>query len=539
MKKILVLTLTLIVIVGCPQNDGSTSDAAPSASPSSSSAPAARALMGPGTEPRRLTRKPNPSWKPTPNPDWYGLQPAPKLAAATPSSQFPASWTQATWAFDPAKTLPCTSDSNSCSSLTCAGGNVGPCQHYAVAWQRWGGTYSPRLRQATTITFLSNQTDNTDPVYFTGYIENGAPVKLVGPLGAAQTICTGTLAAVTNFTPPTTLQTATICPAATTNQLIVVNNAAPHTPTYAWTYKSAGGPGVFNFSIPVTDDNTFESTWANGNAYTVYAPVQVNLAKFAPTFVDVNGATFDNVPLVKRITAFDPNGIGFDPITIGDRVAVEQVAFQRYPIDEQGPGDVFYLPEPGIHNSTLEGGILWGNSVPSELTTTNAVFETATLEFGILGGSFSFLSLQRGMRVTGDIVIPAQGNPNEATTVYDANVCSAFLDTGAQLDVLGIASNTSTSCGIQRITGTGALNVVGSGRYVYPAGAGGAASVFIPGGVTMQLNGGSSACIGIPAAAAIGACAQVITPANLDMQLGATQGCLFVPGGASYCNGGL
>lgn len=90
----------------------------------------------------------------------------------------PISWTQPAWFIDPANSTGAASDSNTCTSVT------KPCLTYAGVVQIWGGTTSPRLRQNTTITFLSSQWNDGDPVDVTPYVENGATVTLQGALGA-------------------------------------------------------------------------------------------------------------------------------------------------------------------------------------------------------------------------------------------------------------------------------------------------------------------------------------------------------------------
>src|SRR6266567_5503133 len=73
-------------------------------------------------------------------------------------------WTQAAWFVDPLNVTGLASDKNDGTTaltpvLTYNGG-------VAARW----GTYSPRLRQNTTITFLSRQPDGTDPIICNPYV---------------------------------------------------------------------------------------------------------------------------------------------------------------------------------------------------------------------------------------------------------------------------------------------------------------------------------------------------------------------------------
>jgi hypothetical protein len=99
------------------------------------------------------------------------------------------SWTQATWFIDPSGSLGTSSDS--ADGLT----SGSALRTWAQLVSRWG-TYSPRLKQDTTITFVSDHTDDTDPVYFAPFVEAQAQLILQGTLGSLQQLTASTLGAV-------------------------------------------------------------------------------------------------------------------------------------------------------------------------------------------------------------------------------------------------------------------------------------------------------------------------------------------------------
>jgi len=86
----------------------------------------------------------------------------------------PAAWAQAAWFVDPANSTGLASNNNTGLDaghpvLTYNGGVV----------PRWG-TYSPILRQNTTLFWLSSQTGNSDPVIFTPIMEGAGGAQAAG-----------------------------------------------------------------------------------------------------------------------------------------------------------------------------------------------------------------------------------------------------------------------------------------------------------------------------------------------------------------------
>jgi hypothetical protein len=79
------------------------------------------------------------------------------------------------------------------------------------------------------------------------------------------------------------------------------------------------------------------------------------------------------------------------------------------------------------------------------------------------------------------------------------------------------------------------LEIFVNGGISYIAGAGGAVSSFA--GTTIYVNvQKTKVCLGVPTVSALGACNLTLSAAQLDANLGATAGCMYVPGQASYCN---
>src|SRR5215469_10074605 len=132
-------------------------------------------------------------------------QPSHTLSAVGIPPPLNPNWSVAAWFVDPQNTTTCASDDNSCTSASCgaAGSGVGPC----LTWQqinaiRWGCLGSPkgcpRLRQTTTVSFLSSQTNDSDPVYAFPTIEHGGSLILSAPL-PTPTVTGSTFTSVINW----------------------------------------------------------------------------------------------------------------------------------------------------------------------------------------------------------------------------------------------------------------------------------------------------------------------------------------------------
>lgn len=454
--------------------------------------------------------------------------PKPKLAAGTSTPIIPPSWTVSAWFIDPANSATCASDSNSGTSATCTGGcngaictsGIGPLKTYQeLLVHRWGcignPQWCPRLRQTTTLTFLSSHTDNSDPVSVSAGLEQGAFLILQGQLTAAQQVCTGTMAVVSakNRATPQLLVVTLPC-AAAANELVVDST----TSSRFWTYSSAGG-GNWNTTQPLSPVST--STWAkpaevipvNGDTVTVYQPTQVNLQNIGGTVADAN-AGFNNNTVIYQLNGFDPQGAANDQMTVStSSLTVAEAQLQRIEVNN-GTGSA--INNQNYQNVLWTGGLI--STAPGININGGAVSPTA-FEFAVLVEGSANFDRDFQMGLTSNV-----SGWHMATGFYVASAQSLILTSGYNASMTGI------------VWGPGTLNVGDSTRLTYPPGATGGATNFKLTGA-MQLNGQTKACIVNPAAAtSYGTCnLGALTGAVLDANLGATSGCLGGPGGF-YCN---
>jgi hypothetical protein len=260
-------------------------------------------------------------------------------AVGTPSSNNPY-WDQTTWFVDPENVTTTASDAN--DGLTPATAVLSYNGGIATKW----GTYSPRIRRNTTFTWLSNQSVPGDPVIFTPIVESlppsttGAIITMQGALGAGQQVGAGVLGGVIpKNRPAAQLLTANLGAAFPTGTLI--QNTTPGKVSFAWVYLNTAGT-TFSLSqplAPVTPPADFETvtpidTWANGDTFIAYAPLDVNIIKLAPLVATTAAApTFLTSLQVLNLNVFSVNGAGTSSSFIYNQVTLTQCSFEAYLVD--------------------------------------------------------------------------------------------------------------------------------------------------------------------------------------------------------------
>lgn len=447
---------------------------------------------------------------------------------------------QPAWFIDSANSTGCASDNPSGggtatwgTSATCANGNGPLLSWYGLNTQRWncGGANAgcPKLRQNTTITFLSSQSGTTDAVYFKPLIENGAIVVLQGTLPtAAASGTTGTVTAKNRATPQLLASTFTltavdggVAPALVAGELAV---NATHS-SRNWLY-TIGSPNKLSTPLApaslVTPSATPAevTTWANGDAVSIYQPVNVNLAEVSPTLTDLNQSNFNNLLIVYQLNVFDPAAA--DAMVVGGSGAVQflETSFAKSVNVYGNAASAQGLSTPIFANCYFSGGI-------SFAATATANFSYGRFTGGVAGGGGAISS----SNLDADLIV------NSNLALLGGNLGTVYTESAKVLSVagpVGSSSNYNTTTPV--IWGPGTLNVVGAGRLTYPAGAGKAASTLTL--TTLQLNGQTKYFTAITATAGgIATGNTTLSAANLDTSFGATSGCALGLGGW-ICNAG-
>jgi hypothetical protein len=372
------------------------------------------------------------------------------------------------------------------------------------------------------VTFLSSQPDNTDPVIWKPYVENGGYTEIAAALPTAAQ--TGTLASVVakNRATPQLLN-ATIGAGGVAGQLIVNTTH----PSRAFLYTNSSG-NAWNMTQPIApltipfnpfSAGTEVDTWANGDAFSVYTLLSVDVVDYEPTWV-----------------------AGVTSVT-GDSGFIYQVSV---PAIGQSPqlnlnANILLLDSVLNPNTTVTS-----QDVGSQGFIAINVYDTNTLycsgPASILNTVQSFLTIRGGFQIL--LIAPSASMSRDVIVGIGASGVSMGVGNALLSNFYISATNTWDAYGITQVTapvwGPGTLNAVGQGRIKYPTGGGAAAANLLTTG--LQINGGSAnACSHSGATPDVVSCGITLSAANLDAAQGAAGfgGLAYVPGGASITNGGL
>ncbi len=472
------------------------------------------------------------------NPSWGG-------SASSPDGGGPL-----TYFIDPASAVGTCSDATntglSSSSPLCTWHELHDHIWGCGAGLGYGGQACPRFRQNVTVVFESSQTGNTDPIYFSPRVENGAIVMLQGNLGTAQTTTTGTLLSVTaknRATPVVLKSTVTGADGGTSalaaGQLIVNSTHSSR----SWVYQNATGTASFSQPLaPATlpmalNAYTLEvDTWANADAYTVFAPVNIDLVRFTPVISHESLNGTNGTATLAQVNVYEPQtldaGVGPDTATINHEVSVVDVSFAKA-VNVTGDSAP---PTVAIWQNVYVASSMTAATVPSQIIVAGGVLGA---QAGSASSSLSNVNLDADVIIGGSGSVFTQGTMTGAGSGGQLGL--VMVDTSATLGVSdGLVYAKGVYSGAPIIWGAGTLNLTGQSRLRYATGASQAAATFKL--TTLNLNGQTKFCSGNPAQSATTlTCNLSLTAATLDTTLGSTitAGCGFNPGGGGYCNGGF
>jgi hypothetical protein len=442
------------------------------------------------------------------------------LFAIGSSVKIQPTWQQPTWFIDPQNVTGLAADTN--SGLTSS--------TPVLTWQKGViakmGTFSPRLRQNTTFQFLSSHTNNSDPVIFRPFIENGAVVIIrgdtLGNVGAPQ-IATGVLSAVAakNRATPQALN-ATLGGGAT-GQLLVNSTRNAR----CWIDRNTAGT-TFNLSQPFTPATlplnaftgiTQNNAFANNDVWTTFQPTRINLVDIRPVIVDFNAAS-TNLLQIYQCQGFDPSAGGAfgNALYLNDQVAVVEAQMLRIVnvVDSQNAGGlttaaIFFNCSGGAISSHNCLAIVGGPGAGVE--SGNNIAPVA-----VIGGVIGATNFPGAVWLDSDVIVGA------ASVIGGGQLGLVMIDTGVTLSVTRdtdarTTANTLASSII--VWGAGTIDVKGSSVMALIAGAGAAAAEFPSAGFTLRLNGGTTGVSHTNAQPDVLNGAVALTPATLDAAAGA------------------
>ena len=452
----------------------------------------------------------------------------------------PTSWTQASWYIDPANSVSgaCASDNNrTCSVNNCSTPGDGPCLTYGSVASRWG-TYSPRLRQVTTLSFLSSQTSDGDPVYINPYVENQAYLLIQG---IASVTLTGTLSSVTvqNRSTPQLWQaslTGTGTAAAAGN-LVIDSTAGAEFWTYAlvtgttWSFSEPLSPALTT-PIPSWPGHIIaQKTISSGDAFTVVSFPTVNLVDVEPTQEYWNTTSYGGGVYIYNINVFSPGPGATQPLTIGSPVVMASSSSARVigggPHPHSTSNGAFsnqaYSQE--LYNTYTTAGIY---SLGVNSDATNLYDGSFLIAGGILTGSA--LSRLGNASLAQDVILAAASHG--IFTVNHGRVSQAYIASGQAIQTDGPVSVGVDNIGNgPQVWGPGAIDVWGGSFLAYSPPA--LSTFLIKGALT--VDGATTACSYTNASPSVQNCGITVNAMNLDATAGVSGfgGTAIIPGGGA------
>jgi hypothetical protein len=438
---------------------------------------------------------------------------------------------QPTWFIDPLNGF----DGYTGTNATFTSGNIGPVQHWAEVIRRYG-TQSPRLRQNTTYTFVNSHTDDTDPVYFSPFVEAQSLITIQGTIGASQLIATGTLSGVVAKNRAAGQLLNATLPAGATADMLVVNTTHA---SRAWIYKNVSG-NTWSISQPIAPQSTSleafifagnpteVDTWTNGDTINIYQPVKVNLGYISPKMIGINTTSFSNALCLYQLTVLEPGAFD-DVLWLKDGASVSMIECKSNKLVNIDPnGGVL---QSFLINCDFTQGFLSniGSCVPYVILTS----QTSAIAGGIVhGGATTFNSCVLDC----DVILFPTTQPTGGMMALG----NVYIETGRnfQIGSYGDTILLTLASGTPSLWGPGGVAIVGTCRLRYT---GTAANIFLHTGV-FTINASSTASAydssGDPA---LWHPNRALTAANLDATVtaGGFGGNAINPGGGCITNGGV
>jgi hypothetical protein len=351
-------------------------------------------------------------------------------------------------------------------------GNTGaspgsPLKTFAQLVAKWG-TSSPVLQQDTVITFLSSQTDDSDPVILPSVYLGGAGATLTIK-GERSQIGAGTFSGV-------------VAKNQSTGQLWNVNLGQPVAPfvgqlledvttgAFMWVIADLGGH-VAQLSQPLAATsvagygtlNAELDSLANTNAYKVFSLTNVVVVQVGALPIVFNGS-FTNGIVLQDLHVFDPAGPDLNDVFVGLYAGVVECSFDRDMIatfEQDVPSFVHnsYMIRT-FGNKNIYGGVCTLQAIAQGLVTT---------EFGPFWDD--------------DFAVMQSGGTQQAGLAVGA----VYLGTGGGIEVNSSLQATGTG----PLWGPGTLDHRHGGKTYYGDATSAATFFLLSGGIT--LNGVATA----------------------------------------------
>lgn len=433
----------------------------------------------------------------------------------------PASWSVPAWFIDPGNASGNASDRNAGTTA------AAPLLTYKELARRWGTT-SPTLRQNTTITWLSSQTDTSDPVEFDPTLI-GATAILAGQWSAAQNVGGGVLAGVVAKNRAGGQLLNADLGAVYAPGTFVINTTAGKS-SYAVVVALVAGT-VHELSQPLTPQTLPVSfvavpaevdTWANGDTFTVRAPVVVDIARVAPLTTEYVLPNFDSPVTLLHLKIPSFNGAGNTSALIGNDTSIVECAADALVVEESSNDDEFSF----MTNSGFVGGV-FGHDNAGLTRSMFGGFVLAPV------GSFVSWSIEFDAILDQTVASFVLFNTIASSSGSRPNIGKAFIrgivEIGGTWSIAG-----SAFAGSSIVWGPGTFNAIARARLIFNQAVGAVATFLC---AALQLNGNGNA-NAFDYAAGTWSATRALTAANLDAAIGAGGfgGVAINPAGAAITN---
>lgn len=415
---------------------------------------------------------------------------SPTSGSGNPGAPIPASWTQADWFIDPVNGSDVNDGKTALTAL----------KTYGELWRNRWQTTSPLLNQRTTIHFISDAPNLSDPVVLTPFIGNGGAIYVIGLL--TQVAGPLRLGATTakNRSTGTPLSSNLGAGAATYVGLMIVNT--DRTNSVAWVDSQSANVGTLTqpvatnapaspanyVRLPAENDN-----WALNDHFTIQQPTKVAMRVFRPTCL-YEDSSFNNLfGFMGNVWVIDQSyGPAADPFYVNDAVLISQSRIDPYVEQTQA----FSTDAIGTFTNcwcngagTFQNGEIWAGACDTE-----AAFQANLV----------------GCRVDGDCLMHGTVQVLQAgsTTINAFGFC--FLDgTVSLFNGANVQGYLGTNRGVY---GTYTINVQYGCQWGYATNASGS---FL-GTPTLQINGQNTGASAYDATNFLWDGARTVTVAHLD-----------------------
>jgi uncharacterized delta-60 repeat protein len=371
---------------------------------------------------------------------------------------------------------------------------------YKELLSRWGGV-DPILQQSTTVTFLNDQPDFSDPVEFSGHLINDGILTFTGQLTQ---VASGTFSSIVTKNRSTGQRwnvTDNLKPANFWQQW--VGYLVHDTTADAWFWVDSNlGSSTAVITEPLAQGSINNPspafvTISSGDNYIIYKPTKIYLVNFSP--ISISQFTSE----LSHIWIIGPSGLG----------GFDNTFTQTFTFMLESRCDTTFNQLVGLSAA--------GSTTTNSWLGGGEIYTSAFIFGGSVGTEFANLMPGSTLLLDGDVAIDAPLQNVQGTVIIGAAYWNGDMDIpnifslGAGTAQVYVTSN--AIYGVAALWGSGAINVHVGGDLGY---SGSAAGAFLKSG-GLTLDGATTAnAFNLTVNPGVWNTGITLTPANLDASIG-------------------